>query len=554
MDPLSISPSWPEHLERLHPGLGFVDFYVEDNASADRDFLQTSKTNLERVLQLPYGQFASMLAFDDSLVSFLDSFLKLRERMNLNADLFPLDRLVFSLFHRFVTGFPSNLNFTPGSKATSLLQLSVCRLDRWIRLVNLYHRPGREFGPMQELLGKWIAMFPQVKRELMTKWSTLLLPAAWRGLGEILQLELDLKVLSLHFNQVSASASDRSNLLACAMLFAKQTRGNFQLVLASGFAEHLLVNAEFQQLAKDFKTELPQSPSPPLSKDLLVKMDHDEQLIFYREDDDEEDGGAEGDEGREEDLVSQLKDVYPHLGRYFCQRLLEHCNFSLEQCVQRVMEGDLPTELLLLDFSAEDAEEDKPIVVDTVRRPVKVQERLKVASTRLQAADGDLKSKLVEMYSQALYNDEYDDSMEDGTTGEGGKFKQQEEEEEEEERPRQPPVAVLGAARAQKKPNAKPGFRPMTELVEQSVVDVNGERRNAQGKLVAEDTLMRANTNRERAFQPTPAAAAAVGPVKASETEEQAAQRVKRERAKKTQQGSRERRQGDDKKKTKNGL
>ncbi|KAH9253154.1 hypothetical protein BASA81_008836 [Batrachochytrium salamandrivorans] len=545
MDPLSISPSWPEHLERLHPGLGFADFYSEDNASPDRDFLQITKTNLERVLQLPYGQFASMLSFDDSLISFLDSFLKLRERMNLNAELFPLDRLVVSLFHRFVMGFPSNLNFTPGSKATSLLQLHVCKLDRWIRLVNLYHQPGREFSLMQELLCKWISLFPQVKRELLTKWSTVLLPAAWRGLAEILQLELDLKVLSLHFNQVSVSASDRSNLLACAMHFAKQTRSNFQLVLSSNFAEHLLVNAEFQQLAKDFKTELP--PSLPLSKDLLVKMDYDEQQIFYQELGNEQEGG--GDE--EEDLVSQLKDIYPHLGRYFCQRLLEHCNFSLEQCVQRVMEGDLPTELLLLDFSAEEEEEEGPPILDTVRRPVKAQERLKVASTRLQAADGDLKSKLVEMYSQALYNDEYDDSMEDGTTGEGGKFKQQEEEEEGDgERPKQP-VAVLGAARAQKKPSTKPEFRPMIELVEQSVVDVNGERRNAQGKLVAEDTLMRANTNRERAFKPT---AAAVGPVKASETEEQAAQRIKRERAKKTQQGSRERRQGDDKKKTKNGL
>lgn len=143
MDSNAISPSWVEHCDKLVPGLGFVNFYAEDNTTVDREFLEITVRNLQKLNLLQFGPFASLVAFDDTLCSFLDTFLRNRERMNLNFDLFPLDRMVFSTFYRFACQFPANLHFTPGSRASTLLQLNVLTPERLIRLVALYNRPGR---------------------------------------------------------------------------------------------------------------------------------------------------------------------------------------------------------------------------------------------------------------------------------------------------------------------------------------------------------------------------------------------------------------------------
>lgn len=386
-------------------------------------------------------------------------------------------------------------------------------------------------------------MFPQVRRELQKEWVHVVLPSAWRGLAELINLELDLVTLQRYFNQVSTNASDRSNLLACALHVAKQSPQQFASVVKSTFAPHLLANDQFRALGKEFKTEL--QPTS-LRRDEICSLDVDVQAIFYREKQQNDLGYGEEEEEEEQDsdmLVNQIRDIYPHLGRYFCQRLLEICGSSVEQCVQRVMEGDLPSELLTVDFSAEQGPDAYPTLPPAAKQAAApAKERFKIASNQLPSADGELKTKLLQLYDTAMYNDEYDDSMESGTTGEGGRWKPVEEEAEDEEEQQAAP-----RKRSQLSAVAKPEFRPMTKLLEKSVIDVNGERRNAQGKLVEEDILMRPNTNHQKVV-------AAPKPAVSTETEEQKQARIKRERARKTQQGNRERRTGDDKKKTKAGV
>lgn len=91
---------------------------------------------------------------------------------------------------------------------------------------------------------------------------------------------------------------------------------------------------------------------------VLQTLDASSQALGTRFFDEETPANAvevQGGDVDTEALVTGIKDILPHLGSYFIQRLLECSGYNAERAVQMVLEGNLPSELSQLDFSLESA-------------------------------------------------------------------------------------------------------------------------------------------------------------------------------------------------------
>ena len=407
-------------------------------------------------MQSPYGTFASLLAFHNELQKFLDSYLLHRERMGLNKALHRVDTIVFSICYRFVNDVPPQLKFSGASRATSLVDLQVLSAPRILRILSLFHHPGSEESNdsvTKDFIHRWISINPSFEQELCRIFETWSLTkhnwnnrnaAALRAVLEILSttkstLSIIKSLACLRGNlhdllrfftdwySNSEDPSERGNLLASIYFclngldqgmmnefheFVKRSESKSRFLLSDLLQNSDLSNKlmklckekNFDELRMkstlDFISEFPTSRKPG-------NINFDENNIMVLEVEEEPPNMSEDNLDDNSD-VDALKDIYPHLGRYFCEKLLQACNWNLTQAVSCIMEGNLPSEVADLDFSAEEAP------VRSVRLEGNIVSNIEKSTNELlnESLDKDLKSKLLAIYDE--YNDDEDDAFDDG--------------------------------------------------------------------------------------------------------------------------------------------
>ena len=607
----------------------------------------------------------SLIAFDPEFVRFVDTYLQHRERISKNRALNPIDIGVFSLFYRFVADVPPGLRFTPGAKSSTLAGLQILSPSRLILLCSIFHQPhsvsdgpvgdSKPSTPLKDLVDRWISLNPLFEREigrLLESWS--LAKSSWnprnaaglRALQELLPLAMRRRILP-------SLAGVRGSIRDALALIGKwhsnsrdpAERGHLLVSLAYGLVQlDEATGEEFLKTVLGEEEDLPDgdkemlkdmsSSIPWFREHFLLTYVHalhlDETRVNYSMNVMEnlppsdlggdpnldilaihyvETSGMPPTEQEDEDSppsgpVDQLKEIAPHLGRYFCERLLEACNWDLNRAISSVMEGTLPEQVLHIDFSAEEeeAKPQPPVPIAPKRDDRSADDILK------DRMDRDVKARIATMYDE--YDDEYDDALDDG----GGRLavdtgaKNLDEDDPEEEYaededsapvqrgvdvpafvrrdssststtafskpqpstirpvPKRPqdfaPPAIRGGRRGGGSDLARPAPGPRDIIPpvsrEASVVDVDGVRRNAQGKVVEEDVLMRPNMNR------------AVAPPESTErkrgggqklqqqprvlTPEEEDQRIKRDRERKETRGNQVRTRGADRKQAKSGF
>jgi len=364
---------------------------------------------------------------------------------------------VFALFHRFTTDFDLSVQFSAGAKKSSLEDLNILTVQRFVSIACLFHRPGTssQHSPVTEIFERWKSIYSGFEKDLVRtveSWSftkaimTGRNAAALRAVLEISKSEevfiglggvrgsvnSAFQLLVEWYSKLSLP-NDRGHIVASFMLglrllvkdhllqFVQLLKGPFPSIEKRWFIADLVKNDLGNELKERMKNSNPANVGEidqiisvlatfPLASVISNVTGEDSEILLYE---DEESGKEQDFENNDENEsmsnVDRLKEIAPHLGRYFCKQLLLVFGGNLERAITSVMEGSLPEEVMHLDFSAEtDPSENAP------SKPlVRVEKDKSTADDVIRdGLENDLKTKLLSIYDR--YEDEYDDTLDGG--------------------------------------------------------------------------------------------------------------------------------------------